>query len=196
MSLTVFGMMVCYMLISSFTPGPGNILSMNTMTQYGWKKGKILLGGICCGYLCVEFLCTIMIYGLHSFMAPALQILKYVGAAYLLWLGLHIMRDKPGLSRNNKTASFQTGFLLQLVNVKIYFYIMTLLTVYFVPYLKTLIQLLLAGIGVVLMGSIASLAWAFLGIKLQAGYQKWYRPINAVLGLFLFYCAWGIIKIK
>ena len=36
-------LMLGYMFVSSFTPGPGNILALNTMMNYGWKKGKQLI---------------------------------------------------------------------------------------------------------------------------------------------------------
>lgn len=31
-----------YAIVNAFTPGPGNILALNTVTSYGWKKGKPL----------------------------------------------------------------------------------------------------------------------------------------------------------
>lgn len=43
-------------------------------------------------------------------------------------------------------------------------------------------------------GSAACLTWTFLGIKLQKIYFKYFRPINAVLGMFLLYCAFAIMK--
>ncbi|URZ04548.1 hypothetical protein CLAUR_046370 (plasmid) [Clostridium felsineum] len=46
MSISAFFMMLGYMVICSFTPGPGNILALNTTTQFGWRKGKRLIWGI------------------------------------------------------------------------------------------------------------------------------------------------------
>lgn len=31
-----------YASVNAFTPGPGNILALNTVTNYGWGKGKPL----------------------------------------------------------------------------------------------------------------------------------------------------------
>lgn len=194
MTFSMLGTLACYMLISSFTPGPGNLLAMNTATLYGWKKGKNLIVGICCGYFCVQMICTFVLYGLNMVLSPALSVLKYVGALYMVWLAIHIAASRPAKSAADKTPNFAAGFLLQLVNVKIYFYISTLLTAYFIPYLKTLPWLILAGAGVTLMGSTASLTWAFLGVRLQSSYGKNYRFINAILALFLLYCAWEIVK--
>lgn len=39
-----------YAIVNAFTPGPGNILALNTVTNYGWKKGKPLFLGIFTGY--------------------------------------------------------------------------------------------------------------------------------------------------
>ena len=35
----VIGNFFVYSLINAFTPGPGNILALSTVTNYGWKKG-------------------------------------------------------------------------------------------------------------------------------------------------------------
>ncbi|MDS0526703.1 LysE family transporter [Clostridium sp. SHJSY1] len=194
MSISVFGTMLGYMIVCSFTPGPGNILALNTTTQFGWQKGKRLILGICAGYACVQFLCTLAVYGLNDFLAPVLVLLKYIGSIYMIWLAVNIFRSKPLKENANGKASFREGFSLQFVNVKIYFYIMTLLMVYLVPYINTFLNLLLAGVGVVSIGGLACLTWAFLGIKMQHIYKKYYKPINFILSLFLIYCAWDIIR--
>lgn len=163
MTMSIFGTLSCYMIISSFTPGPGNILAMNTTTCFGWKKGKKLILGICCGYLLVQIICTLALYSLNMVLSPVLSVLKYAGAVYMVWLAIHIAVSRQEENNINETPGFLTGFLLQLVNVKIYFYISTLLTAYLIPYIKSLPLLILAGVGVTAVGSAASLTWAFLG---------------------------------
>ena len=112
----------------------------------------------------------------------------------MIWLAIHMMRSKPETSCDDKLPTFREGMLLQLVNVKIYFYIMTLLSVYFIPNLHTASGLLFAGTVAVGIGSAASVIWAVLGAGLQELYQKHYRFINIVLGFFLIYCAWTMIR--
>lgn len=194
MPFSILGTLSCYMLVSSFTPGPGNILAMNTTSRFGWNKGKSLILGICCGYFCVQMLCTLAIYSLNMVFVAGLSILKYIGGIYMVWLAIHIARSNPEKSKQSKTPTFRTGFMLQLVNAKIYFYIITLLSAYFIPYIESLQGLLLAGVIVVAVGSSASLVWAFIGIQLQSTYEKYYRTINFILALFLFYCTWNIIR--
>lgn len=114
------------------------------------------------------------------------------GQTFLKKLCLHFvlirLRD---LLRIIKKSVHKGGHLK---NVKIYFYIMTLLMVYLVPHISTLPGLLLAGVGVVSVGGTACLTWAFLGIKMQRIYEKHYKPINFILSLFLLYCAWDIVR--
>ena len=194
MTLAIFGTMLSYMTVSSFTPGPGNLLALNNTTQYGFSKSKKLLLGICCGYCCVQILCTVAVYCLNSYISPVLSVLKYIGAAYVCWMAMRMMLSKPATEETTKTPTFLAGFFLQLVNVKIYFYIISLLTTYLIPNIASLPLLLLAGAGVVAVGCSATFLWAFCGTKLQTFYRRYFRWINLVLGAFLLYCAWSIIR--
>lgn len=193
MPVSAITALAAYMLINSFTPGPGNILTLTTMTTYGWKKGKILFFGIICGYFCVQALCAAAIFGLQHYLSPVLTVLKYFGGVYLLWLAVHIAKSKPDESSAAKEPSFWTGFFLQFVNVKIYFYGMTCLTGYIVPYYDSFAALLGAEMLIASIGSLASLSWAWLGVKIQKIYNKYHNYINIVLAAFLIYCAWNMV---
>lgn len=193
MPVATLMLMLGYMLVSSFTPGPGNILALNTMMNYGWKKGKQLIFGICLGYFTVQYICTAAVYFLSVYLENTMKYIKYAGAIYLVWLAIHIMLSKAESQSNNKKANFVTGFLMQLVNVKIYFYCTTLLSVYIVPYFESVFYIILMGLFVIFIGCGATFTWAFLGIKLQKFYTAHFKVCNIILGLFLFYCAYNII---
>ena len=195
MPISVVSSLIVYMMVSSFTPGPGNILSLNTMTKYGWKKGKIVIWGICAGYYCVQMICAVCIYGLSLYVGSVLEVLKYIGGVYLVWLAFHIIASKPECEDEDKKPSFWTGFLLQFVNVKIYIYGMTALSGYVVPYYSSFLALFLMALIIASVGSIASLTWAGLGMMIQKVYEKYYKGINIILGVFLMYCACNMIMI-
>lgn len=56
-------------------------------------------------------------------MLPGVMgVIKYVGAAYILWLAVHIALSRPDLDQGEQSASFWKGFVLQFVNVKIYMF--------------------------------------------------------------------------
>ena len=194
MTLAYFGSVLGYMTVCSFTPGPGNLLAMNTTQTYGFRRSRRLILGICAGYLCVQTLCALAVYGLSALLSQALSVLRYVGAAYMLYLAVHMLRSRPDGDLQGRDPTFRKGFLLQLVNVKIYFYMTTLLSVYLVPHIRTLGGVLLSGVGVVAYGSVACLAWAFLGVGLQKVYVRYYRWINLLLAAFLAECTWSILR--
>lgn len=84
--------------VNAFTPGPGNILALNTMTNYGWGKGKPLFFGIFARYYAVQLICAVFVYGVGEFLLHALPVMKYIGAAYILWLAVHIAVSRPEVS--------------------------------------------------------------------------------------------------
>ena len=94
--------LLIYCVINAFTPGPGNILALNTVTNF--------------------------VYGVSSLLPNVMEVMKYIGAAYILWLAIHIAFSKPSTENAEQSASFLKGFMLQFVNVKIYMFGVTALT--------------------------------------------------------------------
>lgn len=184
-----------YCLINSFTPGPGNILALNTVTNYGWKKGRRLFLGIFAGYYVVQIICAIIVFAVGSVMPDILQIVKYVGAIYILWLAFHIAVSKPDESSNGASSSFAKGFLLQFVNVKIYIFGITALTGYVTAVSTKFLVLLFFELVIATIGTIATSTWIGLGMLIQKFYIKHYRCINILLAIILLECAWSMITI-
>lgn len=190
----VLGNFFIYSVINAFTPGPGNILALNTVTNYGYKKGRPLYWGIFAGYYVVQVICAVFVFGVSTFLPNLLGIMKYIGAAYILWLAVHIALSKPTTGTVEKSASFLKGFLLQFVNVKIYLFGITALTGYVTEYSAALWVLLLFEIIIATIGTIATLTWIGMGVLIQRAYQKYYRVINIILALTLSECVYSMLK--
>ncbi len=190
----VLGNFFIYSVINAFTPGPGNILALNTVTNYGYKKGRPLYWGIFAGYYVVQVICAVFVFGVSTFLPDLLGIMKYIGAAYILWLAVHIALSKPTTGTVEKSASFLKGFLLQFVNVKIYLFGITALTGYVTEYSASLWVLLLFEIIIATIGTIATLTWIGMGVLIQRAYQKYYRVINIILALTLSECVYSMLK--
>lgn len=190
----VIGNFVLYCVINAFTPGPGNILALNTVTNYGWKKGRPLFFGIFTGYYVVQLICAVFVFGIAAFLPSVLGVMKYIGAAYILWLAIHIAISKPEKDDDSKSASYMKGFLLQFVNVKIYLFGMTALTGYITDYYTSLIALVIAELFIATLGSFATLTWIGMGALIQKFYLKHYRIINILLALTLVECIISILK--
>ncbi|MEY8393000.1 LysE family transporter [Lachnospiraceae bacterium 45-W7] len=190
----VLGNFFIYSVINAFTPGPGNILALNTVTNYGYKKGKPLFRGIFAGYYVVQMICAVFVFGVSTFLPDVLGIMKYVGAAYILWLAVHIALSRPTAGNVEKSASFIKGFLLQFVNVKIYLFGITALTGYVTDYSTSFWVLLLFEFLIATIGTAATLTWVGLGVLIQKAYQKHCRVINMILALTLLECVYSMLK--
>ena len=183
-----------YCVVNAFTPGPGNILALNTLTNYGWKRGSRLFLGIFAGYYVVQIICALFVYGVGAFLPDALNIIKYIGAAYILWLAIHIAISKPDFSEDAGYASFVKGFLLQFVNVKIYMFGITALTGFITPFSTALIALIGAELFIATLGSFATMTWIGMGILIRNFYIRHFRVINIILALTLLECIWSILR--
>ena len=190
----VMGNFFIYSVINAFTPGPGNILALNTVTNYGYKKGRPLFWGIFAGYYVVQMICAIFVFGVSTFLPDVLGIMKYIGAAYILWLAVHIAMSRPDADSVEKSASFLKGFLLQFVNVKIYLFGITALTGYITDFSDSLWVLFLFEFIIATIGTVATLTWVGMGMLIQKIYQRHYRVINVILALTLLECVYSMLK--
>ena len=194
MSKAVLSNFLIYCVINALTPGPGNILALNIVTNYGYKKGKTLFFGIFAGYYVVQILCAIFVYGVNSLLPNVMEVMKYIGAAYILWLAIHIVFSKPSTENTEQSASFLKGFMLQFVNVKIYMFGVTALTGYVVGYMSSFPALLFFELVIATIGTIATCTWIGLGVLIQKFYLRHFRVINIILALTLLECIWGMLR--
>jgi len=190
----VIGNFLVYAVINAFTPGPGNILALNTITNYGWKKGKPLFFGIFTGYYVVQLICAVFVFGVSMLLPRVMGVMKYVGAAYILYLAIHIAINRPSEGGAEHSASFWKGFLLQFVNVKIYLFGITALTGYITDYSTNLWVLVFFELVIATIGTIATSSWIAAGMAIQKIYLRHYRPINIILALTLLECVYSMLK--
>ena len=190
----VIGNFFIYSVINAFTPGPGNILALNTVTKYGWKKGAPLFFGIFSGYYVVQMICAVFVYGVSALLPGMLGGMKYVGAAYILWLAAHIAVSRPDRDGKERSASFLKGFMLQFVNVKIYLFGITALTGYVTNYSTALPVLVFFEFVIATIGTAATSAWIGAGMAIQKVYLRHYRLINIILAVTLLECVYSILK--
>lgn len=193
MSSILLANFLIFAFINAFTPGPGNILALNTAVNYGIKKGKNLYLGIFTGYFIVQLICTSLVYFLGVYTPDALCILKYVGAAYILWLAIHIMRSKPEIEEGKGNASYFKGLTMQLVNIKIYMFGLTALSGYIMQVRKDFLGMYAYELIIVFIGISATCTWIILGVSLKKIYLKHFKIINIILGILLLECVYSIL---
>lgn len=119
-SLSLLGPLALFALVSSITPGPNNVMLASSGLNFGFRRSLPHLLGVNLGFTLMIFLVGI---GLGSIFqqTPALYtVLKYAGAAYLLYLAWKIANSGPldeGEARG-KPFTFLQAAAFQWVNPK------------------------------------------------------------------------------
>ena len=109
-----------YVFVTTFTPGPNNILSMSNGMRYGYRRTLGFLAGMTSGFLVVMLISGLLNIALVRLVPQMRFWLNLFGAAYMVYLAAHIAFSKPaeeGL-RENGLNTFRAGFALQFVNLK------------------------------------------------------------------------------
>lgn len=182
-----------YALVTAFTPGPNNILAFNTVSRDGWRKGRSMLLGIAVGLLSVMVFCAMVCFELARLLPVVTGVLKYIGAAYLVWLGIHIAISKSDGGQQAAAGSFWVGFLLQFANVKIILYALTVYSGYVLPVSQSLWTLLIAALLSTAVGLSGTFTWAWAGGVLQRVIRKYQLAFNLIMAAVLFWCAVSLL---
>lgn len=181
-----------FVLIATFTPGPGNITSAAMGMMYGFGRTLPFLGGIVSGYLLIMILCAFLSNSLLLAMPSAEPVLRIVGALYILRLAVGTMGTTYALSpKQTSPMSFSHGFLLQALNPKAIIFGLTIYSTFLSnisgqPLLLTLSTFVLACV------TLCSVSlWAFTGVQIQGCLHclKTQKLVNMILCFLLIYCA-------
>jgi len=182
-----------YAFITAFTPGPNNILVLNAFSRNGIRKGKETLWGVAAGFSAVMAICAIGCMELSRILPKVTVALKYIGAAYIVWLAIHILLSKPTEETVEKKGDFWTSFLLQFINVKIILYAITIYSGYILPNSDSKLLLGVSAICNTLIGISGCTAWGMAGSLLQKQFAKYFRAMNAVMAAVLIWSAFHIV---
>ena len=79
----------------SLTPGPNSLLVLTHGALHGQRKTLFTVAGGALGFLLLIALSMLGIGALLQASAHALTVLKLVGGAYLVWLGIQLWRAPP-----------------------------------------------------------------------------------------------------
>ena len=182
----------CY--VGAITPGPANLCSLAAALRYGRKAALVQWRGIFVGFACVSMASVLVTWLLGAAMSQYVEMLSWIGAAYILWLAWHMLRSS-GIETDKDPArpSFRSGLLLQLSNVKIMVYCLTALTGYVLPYTRSFWMLLAVGLFLPFTGPIANLVWLFAGASMQRLFANHRKVVDIVMAAALAACAVSLV---
>lgn len=194
MPFSVFWDMTLTACLTVWSPGPNNIMLLSTASKYGIKKNLKFMLGIWTGSLTLMILCGVFCSALASLIPGIQPVMKYVGATYLIYLAYKTLRRLPPQeSSSEKEPSYIMGIFLQLVNVKIIVYGLTMFSTFILPHVQSTILLFPLAFYLMILGAIGNLIWAFAGNILKRFYTAHYRLMNIIMALLILWCALRVI---
>lgn len=188
-----FPAFLSYVLITTFTPGPNNIMSMSNSSRYGLKKSINFNYGVFAGFFTVLLLSNLFSRTLFEFIPMIKPYMTFIGAAYISCLAWKTFNSKPpsgnATDDGKSTTKFTKGFLLQFVNPKGIIYGVTTASTFIIPYYSSPVILFLFALLMAILGFISTVSWGLFGSIFQMFMKKHHRLVNSVMALLLVYTA-------
>lgn len=128
-------MFLSYVMITSITPGPSNILLMNETRRLGFFGSWKFTSGILTGFAVLGIWSGVFTTSLYNWIPIVEPYFKIAGAAYLLYLAWQIRMTKGSKKDTGDVqSSFLSGFILQIINVKSILFYLTVLSAFILPF--------------------------------------------------------------
>jgi threonine/homoserine/homoserine lactone efflux protein len=165
--LALFGAM----LIVALIPGPAVFAVIARTFSSGFSRGLMMIIGITLGDFIFILLSLFGLSIIAEIMGTAFLIIKYVSAAYLIWLGITLIKSKVNAEdiksskESSLIANLITGLMVNLGNPKaIVFYIGLFPAFIDVNQVVTADVLAILGIATVAFGSV-NICYALLALR-------------------------------
>ena len=178
-----------YVALTTFTPGPNNIMSMSNASRFGLRRSMRFTAGVCAGFFVIVGLAiafTVALYGLVPAIKPVMTV---IGAAYILWLAYKTVTSSPHGPDSAGQSTVLSGMLLQFVNPKAILYGITAASTFIVPYYHSLPVLVGFAAALALVSLASTSLWALFGSVFQRFMADNHRAVGWVMGALLVYCA-------
>ncbi len=126
----------------NLTPGPDVLYIVSTALKSGVRAGIVAALGIVSGCFVHVFAAALGVGALLATSATAFTVLKWVGAAYLMWMGVKLLLAKGGSSVVPAVAShepadlgriFRQGFLTNVLNPKVALFFLAFVPQFIAP---------------------------------------------------------------
>lgn len=180
-------------LLMALTPGPNMVYLISRSICQGRRAGVISLFGVVAGFLVHMFTAAVGLTALFMAVPLAYEILKWAGAAYLLYLAWQAV--KPGarspfeardLPQDSPRKLFAMGFLTNLLNPKIAVFYLAIFPQFVSPeHGSVFVQSVVLGLTQIVFSFSVNLGIALSAAKLARWFQhnrRWLAVQRYVMG--------------
>ena len=187
MRTDVLAAMTAFCFVASATPGPNNLMLMTSGVNFGFRRTLPHLIGVVLGFTLMVALVGLGLDAVFSRFPALLPAMRYLGAAYMLWLAYRIATAGP--LREGQSGGAPLGFFaaaaFQWVNPKGWVMAISALTTYSVVdnYARNVAIVALACF---IVGVPTCSAWALLGASMRRALAdpriaRWFNLTMAAL---------------
>ena len=170
-------------------PDTSQLLTISNSIRHGLRRSIYTIAGDLTAN-CLQM--TAAAFGLAAIIATSANAfiwIKWLGVAYLAWIGLQLMFSKDQgseVSANISSTSFRLfhqGFITSMANPFAVVFFGALFPQFIDPALPVLPQLFILGFTYILVDGAILLLWGWLGIRAAASLKNYsYGMINKVCG--------------
>ena len=179
--------------VLNLAPGPDIAFILGHTARGGRSAGLAAMAGIWTGALGHVLLAAAGLSAILATSATAFAIVKWVGAAYLVWLGICALTSRGShwkaadeLPRLGRWSIFKQGVLVDLLNPKVAIFFLSILPQFVVPGAgPEWAQLLLHGILIIVVAALIDPLFVFAGAMLTRQFRdspQLARWLDRVLG--------------
>ncbi|MCG7600227.1 LysE family translocator [Halomonas sp. McH1-25] len=169
----------------NLSPGPDMAYILGQAARGGVKNGMAAMFGIWGGAFLHVLLAALGLSAVLATSAIAFSMVKWLGAAYLIWLGIQALRTKEGafpleggIRETGLWATFRQGLLVAALNPKVAIFFLAFLPQFIVDGAGPIsAQLFLHGCLIIAVAALAEPPIIYLGAKL-ANVIKQHRHIG------------------
>jgi threonine/homoserine/homoserine lactone efflux protein len=180
-------------LLMALTPGPNMIYLISRSICQGRQAGVISLFGVVAGFLVHMFTAAIGLTALFMAVPLAYEVLKWAGAAYLLYLAWQAVRpgarspfEARDLPQDSPRKLFAMGFLTNLLNPKIAVFYLAIFPQFVSPeHGSVFVQSVVLGVTQIVFSFSVNLAIALLAAQLALWFlrnPRWLAVQRYVMG--------------
>jgi threonine/homoserine/homoserine lactone efflux protein len=130
-------------LLLNITPGPDSLFIMARSATQGWRAGFVACWGIGSGVFVHVFAAALGLSALLATSATAFAVVKIIGAAYLVWIGIGMLRQRaateatPELDAVPRASRYRDiyrqGFLTNALNPKVALFFLAFVPQFIAP---------------------------------------------------------------
>jgi len=197
---------ISYAVATTFTPGPNNASASSSGMQHGFSKTLPYLIGISIGFFAILAACGLLLEFILQIYEKISPVLKWIGALYMLWLAVMPFippketgrKSEKDINKKGILTSYTlfNGMVLQLVNVKVILYGITLYSSFSLFIGESAPAVLISALFLTIMGFGSIALWTFIGSTFSNYFKNrtFYLTFNAVMSLMLVYSAISILQ--